>query len=219
MVMNEEKKVKDILAAFVKDNIPEYIYENAQELASKEDLKLNLKQHSDYLELSGQVQAEDFQIYQTEISLNLELESVNYYCNCPESFAGICKHVGATLIKYLHSLEQENSEEEAILVSTDWKTTFKSYFATQLEPEPGQHYIVYRFFPEVGRLQVEFFRARQNKSGLSSVLNPITLEQILRNPEWCEVSPDLPQVAEQIGQYLDYYGHKVEIPYGLMSWF
>ena len=66
---------------------------------------------------------------------------------------------------------------------------------------------------------MEFFRARQNKSGLSTVQNPVTLEQIVRNPDWCEISPELPKVAEQIGQYLDYYGHRVEIPFGLMTWF
>ena len=47
----------------------------------------------------------------------------------------------------------------------------------------------------------------------------MTLRQIIENPGWCEFSPELPQVCKQIGQHLDYYGHKVEIPDGLTSWF
>ncbi|MDQ7031637.1 MAG: DEAD/DEAH box helicase [Desulfonauticus sp.] len=218
MMKEQLKKVKEILKNFSKENIPEYIYESGNHLLSNNAVKVSLKQHSNFVELEGLIQGEDFQNYQTEISISLETESVNYYCNCPDSFAGICKHVSATITKYLSSLK-EDEQEDTLVIRTDWKNIFKHYFATHLEPEPGQHYLVYRFFPEIGRLQVEFFRARQNKSGLSSVLNPITLEQIIRNPEWCEISPELPKLAEQIGQSLDYYGHKVEIPYGLMSWF
>jgi hypothetical protein len=33
------------------------------------------------------------------------------------------------------------------------------------------------------------------------------------------MSPYLPMVAEQIGHNLDYYGHRVDIPPGLLSWF
>ena len=88
-----------------------------------------------------------------------------------------------------------------------------------MEPEPGKHYLIFRFQPEQGRLLVSFFRGRQNKSGLSSVHNEITLQQIINNPDWCEFSPQLPHVARQIGQHLDYYGHRVEIPDGLTSWF
>jgi len=101
----------------------------------------------------------------------------------------------------------------------DWKQSFRSFFSTDMEPEPGKHYLIFRFQPEQGRLLVSFFRGRQNKSGLSSVHNEITLQQIINNPDWCEFSPQLPHVARQIGQHLDYYGHRVEIPDGLTSWF
>lgn len=86
-------------------------------------------------------------------------------------------------------------------------------------PETGRHYFIFRFYPEPGRLIVALFRARQNKTGLSSVHQETSLEQILRNPEWCDQSPQLLQVARQIGHYLDYYGHRIEIPEGLVSWF
>ena len=110
-------------------------------------------------------------------------------------------------------------EDDPQPVKSEWRQNFRSFFSTALDPEPGQHYLIFRFIAEPGRLLVEFFRARQNKSGLSTVQNPVTLEQIVRNPDWCEISPELPKVAEQIGQYLDYYGHRVEIPFGLMTWF
>ncbi|MBT8763751.1 DEAD/DEAH box helicase [Desulfohalobiaceae bacterium Ax17] len=219
MLSNEEKKVKEILQNFVKENIPEYILEISEELIAQNGVqKVTLKKRDQYWDIEGHVQGDDFQMYNSEIGLNLEGESVNFYCNCPESFSGICKHIGATVLKFLSSLS-EDSQDAIPKARTDWRHNFHHFFATELEPEPGQHYLVYRFFPEYGRLQVEFFRARQNKSGLSTVLNPITLEQIIRNPNWCEVSPSLPKVAEQIGQYLDYYGHRVEIPYGLLTWF
>ncbi|WP_457571230.1 SNF2-related protein [Desulfovulcanus sp.] len=219
MLSNEEKKVKEILQNFVRENIPEYILEISEELSAQNGVqKVSFKKREQYWDIEGHVQGDDFQMYNSEIGLNLETESVNFYCNCPESFSGICKHIGATALKFLSSLS-EDSQGELPKARTDWRHSFHHFFATELEPEPGQHYLVYRFFPEPGRLLVEFFRARQNKSGLSTVLNPVTLEQIIRNPNWCEVSPSLPQVAEQIGQYLDYYGHRIEIPYGLLTWF
>ncbi len=48
-----------------------------------------------------------------------------------------------------------------------------------------------------------FFRARQNKSGLSNVQNEVTLAQIIENPDWCEMAPMLPTLARQIAHYLD----------------
>lgn len=87
-------------------------------------------------------------------------------------------------------------------------TSFRNFFGGTFEPETGRHYFLFRFYPEPGRLSVAFFRARQNKTGLSSVRQEITLDHILRNPEWCEHSPELPQVVRQIAQYLDYYGHR-----------
>ncbi|WP_291319465.1 DEAD/DEAH box helicase [Desulfonatronospira sp.] len=219
MLSPEEQKAQDIIQKFIHDNIPEYILENAQELYSENGIhKINVSQRDSYLDLEGRIQGEDFQVYNSEIGLNLDSETINFHCNCPESFTGICKHIGATALKFLSGLREETGEDTPI-TRTEWRHTFRMYFATELEPEPGQHYLVYRFFPEPGRLQVEFYRARQNKNGLSSVLNPVTLEQIIRNPNWCEISPQLPDVVTQIGYSLDYFGHRVEIPFGLLTWF
>ena len=219
MLTPEEQKAKEIIQKFISENIPEYILENAQELYSENgNHKLSINQREHYLDLEGRIQGDDFQVYNSEIGLDLDSGTINFHCNCPESFTGICRHIGATALKFLSGLKAD-SDQETPITRTDWHHTFRLYFSTALEPEPGQHYLVYRFFPEPSRLQVEFYRARQNKTGLSTVLNPVTLEQIIRNPNWCEISPQLPDVLTQIGYSLEYFGHRVEIPSGLMNWF
>ncbi len=218
MFNSQEKKVKEILENFVSENIPEYILESARNLYSENGAhKLKIKKGDHFWDLEGRIQGDDFQVYNSEIGLNLDNNAINFYCNCPDSFSGVCKHVGATALKFLASMNVDH-QEELPGTRTDWRHTFRHYFATALEPEPGQHYLVYRFFPEPGRLQMEFYRARQNKTGLSTVLNPVTLEQILRNTNWCETSPQLPKVLRQIGHSLDYYGQRIEVPFGLMTW-
>ncbi len=123
----------------------------------------------------------------------------------------VCVHMWGLLF-YLYSrvlkmVNKNNQPQEQI-----GNSHFGDFFQAAPEPEPGNNYLIFRFYPEPQRLMVSLFRARQNKSGLSKVQNPVTLEQIINNPDWCEVSPELPNVALQIGQYLDYLGHKVEIP-------
>ncbi len=219
MSNQEEMRVRTLLTEYIADTIPEYILESAQAIVSEGRVqKLNIHKSEYSWEIEGHIQGDDFQVYNSEIGINLEQGTINSYCNCSEAFTGACKHAAATLLKLRESLS-DNPDEEITKPMTDWKQNFRSFFSTELEPEAGQHYIIYRFFPEHGRLQVEFYRGRQNKSGLSTVQNPITLEQIIRNPNWCEVAPQLPQICEQIGQYLDYYGHRVEIPFGLLTWF
>ncbi|MGE4556123.1 MAG: SNF2-related protein [Desulfovibrionaceae bacterium] len=219
MSYSEEEKVRELLLHFVRNTVPEYILEGAQSIVDSGGVqKVELKKREQFWDVDGQVQGDDFQNYASELGVNIRDGSVNFYCNCPDSFTGVCRHVSATALKLLGSLSAE-SEEEAPKSRTDWRQVFRPYFATRLEPEAGQHYIIYRFYPEPGRLQVAFFRARQNKSGISQVQNEITLEQIINNEGWCENSPQLPFVAEQIGHNLDYFGHRVVLPPGLLSWF
>jgi len=215
----EEHRVKTLLSEYINDNIPEYILEGAKAIVLDERIqKLDILKNEFSWDIEGQIQGDDFQVYNSEIGINLDQGSVNVYCNCAEAFSGACKHAAAVLLKVSEQLS-DDQDEDLVKPKTDWKQNFRIFFSTELEPEAGQHYLIYRFFPEHGRLQIEFYRARQNKSGLSTVQNPVTLEQIIRNPNWCEVSPQLPRVCEQIGQYLDYYGHRVEIPFGLLTWF
>ena len=219
MINSEEGQARTLLQDFIRNTVPDYILEGAREIMETDGVqKLDVKKRDRFWDVDGQIQGEDFQNYASELGLNLRDENVSFFCNCPESFSGVCKHVGAAALKLLSSLEGGGPEENA-LVRADWRQTFRTFFATELEPEAGKHYLIFRFYPEPGRLQVAFFRARQNKSGISSVQSEVTLAQITENPDWCEVSPSLPRVAEQIGHYLDYSGHRVELPAGLHSWF
>lgn len=215
----ENTTVQSILKDFVDDSIPEHILEGAQDILSDAGVqKIDIKKREKYWDIDGHIQADDFQVYNSEIGINLDDGALNFFCNCPESFSGVCRHVGATMLKMLKSFNGEK-EPEVAAPRSDWRQTFRGFFATQPEPEPGNHYLVFRFYPEPGRLKVGFSRARQNKSGLSKVQNPVTLEQVIRNPDWSEGGSELPTVCRQIGEFLDYFGQVVEIPSGLLTWF
>jgi non-specific serine/threonine protein kinase len=219
---SEESKAKQLLQEFIRETIPEYIIDGSHSIVADGGVqKIDLKKREHYWDVEGQVQGDDFQVYTSEIGLNLEDETVTFFCNCPESFSGVCRHVGAAALTFVKSLDGKKNQDSGAdaKANTEWRQSFRHFFATAFEPEAGKHYIIYRFYPEPGRLQVAFFRGRQNKSGLSQVHQEITLEQIIQNPDWCETAPSLPSVAEQIGHFLDYRGHRVDIPAGLVSWF
>ena len=219
MSNTEETRIKEITSEFLQDSIPEYILETARSLLNNQEIeKIDLHKRRDSWNVDGRIQAEDFQVYNPEIGINLQEGTVNFFCNCPDSFTGVCPHVGATLLHLLESLENGN-KQSAPKPRTDWRQSFRPFFSTVPEPEPGNNYLIFRFYPEPERLQVALFRARQNKSGLSRVQNPVTLEQLIQNPDWSELSPSLPFLAHQIGHYLDYLGHRVDIPPGLLNWF
>ncbi len=211
-----KKRIEEVTQSFIKESVPDYILERSNAILNSVE-KIDIKNRGDYLDVEGIIQGEDFQVYNPEIGINLVEGSITYFCNCPDSFSGICPHVGVTLLSLLKTFK--NGKEKEAQSGVHWKECFRNFFQTSPEPEPGNNYLIFRFYPEPKRLMVSIFRARQNKSGLSKVQNPITLEQIINNPDWCEISPDLPNVALQIGQYLDYLGHKVEIPPGLITWF
>jgi non-specific serine/threonine protein kinase len=213
-----------LLLGFIHDDIPEYILEDARGLAGDENsLRVNLRQNNGGYEFSGNLQGEDLQVYTPRIVLSLTENSINHTCNCNlDSFAGSCLHVAALALSAGNMLKDRSPYApvpDELAQHTDWRQSFRNFFSTEIEPEPGRHYLVIRFYPEPGRLQVEFFRARQNKSGLSGVHTEITLGQILDNPSWSELSPDFPKVAKLIGENMEYHGHRVSIPDGLLSWF
>ncbi len=221
MTRAEKNAVRALVQSFVHDTVPEYIRDSAQYILSEGGVqKINLTKEGETWEVQATIQGEDFQVYTPSLRLNVTEHSTGHLCNCSEAFTGVCRHVAAAALKFQGDLrEDDDVVEEAFHPHADWKQSFRAFFSTDVEPEPGRHYLIFRFHPEPGRLLVAFFRGRQNKSGLSSVHTEITLEHLLRNPEWCELSPQLPLVARQIGQHLDYYGHRIEIPEGLVSWF
>ncbi len=220
MTKGEEAQALQAVQRFIRESVPEYIASGAQSLiAENGPPRISLKQLDQHWDISGQFQSsDDFQVYNAELGINLRDSSTNYFCNCVDSFSGVCRHVAATALHLVSSLQSDN-QEVTNKPRTEWRKTFRQFFAMGAEPEPGKQYFIIQFFPEPTRLQAAFFRARQNKSGISQVMNPVTLEQIVRNPEWADLSPELPQIAEQIGRYLDYFGHRVDIPQGLLTWF
>ena len=219
---NSEKRVAFILREFQSEAIPEYIAEGAAPLVRGGIQKLNLKKGEAYWEIEGSVQGEELQTYRPTLSIDLNEGMVNPHCNCPDAFSAVCPHVAAIAIKLLESLEVKDASPDApqaVTTRSEWRQTFRPFFATELEPESGRHYFILRLYPEPGRLQVAFFRGRQNKSGLSTVHSEVTLEQIIDNPEWCDISPELPVLAALIGKNAEYYGHRIDIPNGLLNWF
>lgn len=219
MNMREEYVAHTLIQHFLKDSVPEYIRDAGQEIVSCGGVqKYSVHRDDEKWDVEGLVQGEDFQNYSPHLIFTLAGPQLSHSCNCHEAFMGVCRHVAALALRCCAEIDntpQEKKEEPKI----DWRQSFRSFFCNSLEPETGRHYLIFRFFPEPGRLIVSLFRARQNKTGLSSVHQQTSLEQILRNPEWCDQSPQFLQIAEQIGHYLDYYGHRIEIPDGLVSWF
>ncbi|MCR5563701.1 MAG: DEAD/DEAH box helicase [Desulfovibrio sp.] len=220
MSRSEQNAVSALCQSFLHDSIPEYVRDAAFAIVSDNGVrKINI-QEGELWEIQGVIQGEDLQVYTPSLSFSITDHGVRHQCNCEDAFSGVCRHVAALAMRLNEELRNEQGESVDIPAQTnDWKQSFRNFFSTEMEPEPGRHYLVFRFAPEEGRLMVSFFRARQNKSGLSNVHSEVTLEQIIMNPEWSEFSPQLPIVARQIGQCLDYYGHRIEIPEGLVSWF
>lgn len=219
--MSDETRVAGILREFQSDAIPEYIRDGVRELVASGFQKLNLKKSDPYWEVEGTVQGDDLQTYTAKLSIDCNEGTVTSLCNCDESFSSACRHVAAVTSKLLDTLESSEASQDASppVSRPEWRQSFRPFFATALEPESGRHYLIFRLYPEPGRLQIAFFRARQNKAGLSSVHSEVTLEQIIQNPEWCDLSPDLPRIAALIGHNGDYYGHRIDIPNGLLNWF
>ncbi len=220
--MSDETRVAAILREFLSDAVPEYIQEGARDLVNLGIQKLNLKKSGSFWDVEGTIQCEDLQTFSPKLSIDCNEEMINPLCNCEDSFSSVCRHVAAVSMKLLDTLESATDDDNAPappVSRPEWRQTFRPFFATALEPKAGRHYLIFRMYPEPGRLQVAFFRARQNKSGLSTVHSEITLEQIIQNPEWCDLSPQLPHLAELIGHNADYYGHRIDIPDGLLNWF
>lgn len=220
MSRSEHSVVREMCLTFLHDSVPEYIRDSAFSILSEGGAqKINI-QEGETWHVQGVFQGEDLQVFNPSMEFSLTDRGTRYQCNCSDAFTGICRHVAALAMRLEEELRKEQGDAvEAEAPALDWKQSFHSFFSTDMEPEPGRHYLIFRFEPEPDRLLVSFFRGRQNKSGLSSVHNEITLQQVIQNPDWSEFSPQLPHVAKQIGQHLDYYGHRVEIPAGLTSWF
>ena len=136
---SDEALVKNILQSFVRNTIPEYILEGSQEIVDSGGvIKLDVHRRAQYWEAEGQVQGEELQNYSPQLGINLGDNSASAFCNCSDSFAGYCRHIGALALKVIRSFESE-AEEDIPRPKTDWHQAFRSFFATELEPEAGKH--------------------------------------------------------------------------------
>ncbi|MDR2851114.1 MAG: DEAD/DEAH box helicase [Desulfovibrio sp.] len=220
MKRSHQMAVCELCRTFLHDSVSEYIRDAAQYSLSENGVQKFTVREDETWEVQGSIQGEDLRVYTPTLHFTLADNTVRFHCDCSDALSGICRHATSLALYFVENMRKEQGiDEDAISVVKDWKQSFRSFFSSAVEPEPGRHYLVFRFIPEDGRLLVAFFRSRQNKSGISSVHAEVTLDQIIQNPEWCEFSPELPHVARQIGLHLDYYGHCVEIPGGLVSWF
>lgn len=221
MNRREESNTKNALEHFISSTIPEYITDAGKNIIAENGINNFLwKIEKNFCNIACIVQGEEFQSYAPNIAVQLNDKIVEYNCNCTEAVGNPCRHVAALTVHALTSFSTPAGDvQKDIIVRPEWRQSFRNFFSGVSEPETGRHYFIFRFFSEPGRLSVEFFRARQNKTGLSSVRQEVTLENILSNRDWCDYSPELPKVLKQIAEYLDYYGHRVEIPDGLLSWF
>jgi non-specific serine/threonine protein kinase len=219
----DDANILNLLQKFIQNSIPEYILDEAQSSADYASVpKINFKREGPYCEITGNVAGEDLQVFRPSISITENERSVAARCNCSDdNISGGCRHVAVLALQAVANLQHDEPEHGGgvNLPAQDWRQSFRGLFNTQIDPEASKYYLIFRLFPEHGRLQTAFFRARQNKSGLSNVHSEITLEQIIENPSWCENSPDLPAIAQLIGRHMDYFGHKVSIPDGLLTWF
>ncbi|MDR2503560.1 MAG: SNF2 helicase associated domain-containing protein, partial [Deltaproteobacteria bacterium] len=213
----------ELLSNFIQHSVPEYFLEDAKSLAGDDyAFKVNIKRDNERYEISGTIQEDNLQIYSPKIFLSLTEKDLTHSCDCSaDSFSFPCPHIAALALRADGLLNKLGSRDPSVDIAqnTEWRHSFRNFFAAEIEPEPGKHYLIFRLFPEPGRLQAEFFRARQNKSGLSGVHGEITLEQIIANPSWCDISPELPDIVRLIGQHMDYFGHRVTVPDSLMTWF
>ena len=142
VVGKEEQTVKSLLQEFVRESIPEYIIDGSHAIVAQGGVqKLTVKKRDGYWDVDGQIQGEDFQVYASELSVNLRDRTTNFFCNCPDSFSGVCRHVGATALKLIKNLDDTKDEDAAQSVQkTEWRQTFRAFFSTEPEPEAGRHY-------------------------------------------------------------------------------
>ena len=204
MSRSEQNVVREMCQTFLHDAVPEYIRDTAYYILSEGGVqKINI-QEGETWEAQGVIQGEDLQVYTPSLTFSITDRSTRHQCNCSESFTSTCRHVAALALRLLEELRKEQGDaEEVTPPAKDWKQSFRSFFSTDMEPEPGKHYLIFRFQPEQGRLLVSFFRGRQNKSGLSSVHNEIALQQIINKRFTIESGSSIQWTGSPMNAMLD----------------
>ena len=101
-----ETEVIELLKDFIRENLPEYLLEPAKSLLSDDRVHhLDIKRKNGHWDVSAQINSDDFQTYAPEVGIFSD-GNITFFCNCPDSFSGICSHIGAVLLKVLATLEE-----------------------------------------------------------------------------------------------------------------
>ena len=140
MSRSEQNVVREMCQAFLHDAVPEYIRDTAYYILSEGGVqKINI-QEGETWEAQGVIQGEDLQVYTPSLTFSITDRSTRHQCNCSESFTSTCRHVAALALRLLEELRKEQGDaEEVTPPAKDWKQSFRSFFSTDMEPEPGKH--------------------------------------------------------------------------------
>ena len=128
---NQVEKIKKILNNFIKESIPEYILTRSHQILADGGIqKVSIRKEDNLWDIEGTVQSEDLQVYHTDMDIDIENDSVTYYCNCPDSFTGICPHIGAVVENILLSFVQDEEKEGKGKKQTEWRQHFRRFFSS-----------------------------------------------------------------------------------------
>ena len=117
--------------------------------------KFTLRFENDVWTVESTVQGEDFEAYSPVVNINLAEQRVDSMCNCMEAFNGPCRHVAATAIHFINSLDiSEGKADPAPAPREDWRQSFRHFFGGTFEPETGRYVSFLHIksaFPHLGR--------------------------------------------------------------------
>ena len=144
-----EKAVTKLLQFYISESIPEYIVDSARHAFSNEsNKKMTIDTGDPIWTVEFPIQDEDFQLYTPKLMINHASGHIESSCNCENSFAGACTHVAATALAMLKHMEESlaASEHTPQPIRSTWKQTFRSFFSSDIDPEVGKYYLVYRIY-------------------------------------------------------------------------
>ena len=147
MSRSEQSVVREMCQSFLHDDVPEYIRDTAYAILSDGGVqKINI-QEGDTWEVQGGIQGEDLQVYTPSLSFSITDHSMQHQCNCSDAFTGICRHVAALALRLQEELRKSDDTNDAPVPAPvkDWKQSFRAFFSTDMEPEAGRHYLIFRF--------------------------------------------------------------------------
>ncbi len=130
MNRREEVAARGLAENFMHNSIPEYIADYGRSIEAEGTLsKFTLRFENEVWTVESTVQGEDFEAYHAVLSINLAEQRVDSICNCMEAFNGPCRHVAATAIHFINSLDiSEGKVAPEPAPREDWRHSFRHFF-------------------------------------------------------------------------------------------